>query len=335
MKKLIALLLACAMSLSLVACGGTSTQQPASGTQSSSQAEESSQGETSQPEQYDPADANQADTSAEGSQSAVSESQGAVTVSLEQVDHNVNAEDGTQVIEAFYFQPTVTIAGNEEAQTAIQEALDQEIADFLSYVDGNLTTDVNTFYEEWRAEAGEEADFSEHGYYDELRITVKRADEQVISLVLDNIGYSGGAHGWDSRYAMNFDTQTGARLTFDMLGENFKTTAEELVLEAANQMQEDEGCFFPDYETCIPLLMVDGSENAQDVYAQVYPEYYGEDASDPITVEGSIDAAFYLDDTGVTFISTEYLMQSYAAGIIELPITYDDLAGSINEYYVK
>jgi hypothetical protein len=327
MKKLIALLLACAMSLSLVACGGTSTQQPASGTQSSSQTEDSSQGETSQPEQSDPAEA---DTSAEGSQTQ------AVAVGLEKVDHNVNAEDGTQIIEASYQQPTVTIAGNEEAQTAIQEALDQIVADFLTYVDEDLADNANTFYEEWTESAEESADFSEYSfYYDELSITVKRADEQVISLVIDNIGYSGGAHGWDSRYAVNFDTQTGAQLTFDMLGENFKNAAEELVREKAQEMQEENGYFYEDYEQSIPLLVVDGSEKAQDVYAQVYPEYYGEDASDPMTVEGNMSAAFYLDDTGVTFISTEYLLQPYAGGIIELPIAYDELAENINEYYVK
>ena len=58
---------------------------------------------------------------------------------------------------------------------------------------------------------------------------VLRADEQVISIMMTNEGYDGGAHGWFTMEYFNYFTATGEKITFDKLGEGFRERAEQLV----------------------------------------------------------------------------------------------------------
>ena len=58
---------------------------------------------------------------------------------------------------------------------------------------------------------------------------VLRADEQVISIMMTNEGYDGGAHGWLTMEYFNYFTATGEKITFDKLGEGFRERAEQLV----------------------------------------------------------------------------------------------------------
>ena len=55
-------------------------------------------------------------------------------------------------------------------------------------------------------------------YYHALGITTARCDSAIISLVLDEANYTGGAHGFDYRYARNYDAATGQVLTLADLG---------------------------------------------------------------------------------------------------------------------
>lgn len=331
MKRLLALLLSLSMVIALAACGKNAEaveKDPAPESGSSAEVAEEDIGDTSDDPvpNPDPGDVSQP----EGSVSTDASQADTPSVTLETVEDQIKADDGTVLVEFSYQKPTVSVPGNEEAASAIQADLDQVVEGLQSYIQDDLSQWAREEYSA-RVESGTLDESGFQAYYDELTMRVTRADTAVISLVIDSVGYSGGAHGWDNRYCRNYDVQTGEALSFDMLGERFRAAAEEQVLGLANTMQEEGNLFFENYAESIPLAVLDGTEDASEVYARVYPDLYGPDSSS--VYEGTLEPSFYLNEEGVTFISGEYLMQSYAAGIIEFPFSYEDFAGIMSEQY--
>ncbi|MCC8075545.1 MAG: DUF4163 domain-containing protein [Clostridiales bacterium] len=315
MKKKSSLLALClALCLALTACGGTQTTQ--SEDESGSVAPDASASAEAEPE----ADTSTTAASSEGSEYT--------SITFETVEGSVTGDDGKEIVTYSYQVPTVTLA-DSAAQAAVQEDLDAVVETFVTYVQGEFATQAKEAYATYY-EGTEDGSF---GFSDKLTFTLARVDDAVISLVIDEVGYSGGAHGWDTRYCRNYDAQTGETLTFDMLGENFRSTAEELVLERAAEMQEEEEIFFEDYATYIPFVVCDGTELCADVYAQVYPDLYGADSSEEAP-EGTLEPTYYLTQEGVTFLSGEYVMQPYAGGIVEFVFLYDELIDVMNSQYM-
>lgn len=331
MKKLIALLICLNMVLSMSSCSGVGKKVlGVSALPESSQSAEPVSSEE-EPEEV-PAEESTTDSEAPDESAAAdvtTEEQNGVTVTFETVEETITAEDGHELVRCKYQKPTVTMRDSAVQQT-IQAALDMEVEEFLAYV------------EQMRGDAA--ADYDDRGedfpqYYAELRFTVARADDVVLSLVEDDIGYSGGAHGWDARIGRNFDTRTGEVITFDQLGEGFRQRAEELVLEQANQMEAESiekteyGIFYENYEKLIPYVVADGTESLADLQRKVYPELYtGEDALEPS--EGYLTPTYYLNSEGVVFISGEYAIQPYAAGIIEFTVPYGEFADVMEDAFV-
>lgn len=335
MKKLMALLLCLSMAFLMASCGGgekdahgaTSAPETGQGTENASVEKEAEvlDGEKSAAE------------SAELSQKAPDEStsvdlereeQTQVTFTVETVEETVTAEDGGKLMSYSYQKPTVSMSDSAVQQT-IQTALDEIVEQFLAYAE-QMAEDAAEEYKD-------REDFTP--YYDELRFAVARADEMVLSLVEDNSGFSGGVHGWDNRIGRNFDTRTGEVITFDQLGEGFRQRAEDLVLEQARQMeaqsleQGEYGIFFNGYEDLIPYVVADGTELLADLQTKLYPDIYtGNDALE--TSEGNLSPTYYLGKEGVVFISGEYAMQPYAAGIIEFTVPYEEFAGVMEDAFV-
>lgn len=209
-----------------------------------------------------------------------------------------------------YDLPQVTIAGNETAQDAIQEDLQAYVDTFLAGLQEN---EFGAVYED---------EESAMGCYQNLSMTVLRADDKVISIQMSNEGYGGGAHGWYTLAYFNYFPQTGERMTFDKLGEGFREKAEELVTKKAAELQQTENCFYEDYESSIPLVVLDGTENSSDVYKRVY----GDDVETGESTQ--MDASFYVTDTGFTFVSGQYVLQPYAGGVVELEIPAADFGAA-------
>ena len=92
----------------------------------------------------------------------------------------------------------------------------------------------------------------------------------MISVVWGNEGYNQGAHGWYIQDYRNYYTQTGEKITFDSLGNSFRDKALELVTKKAAEMQATDDCFFPDYEKSIKLVVLDGTENMDTIYQEIY-----------------------------------------------------------------
>lgn len=319
MKKIIAILLSLAMVLSLCACQKSAVSEPSASDTSVEQSVADSSVAS------DTADSS-ADSSVQTTQPVETEpaSDGGVPViTLEHTEGEETADDGTVVMAYSTDKVTVSIPGNEEAQAAMQADLDALVQDFVQAVDEQAQEALVIYEQYYTGDSSSEIQEYMYSYCDDLSVTIARCDEQVISLVIDEVGYAGGAHGWDNRYTRNYDVQTGQRLTFeDLGGDTFVSRAKELVLEQAATMEEEEERFFEGYETYIDAVIQDGTSTAEDVY--------GEGMGDAI-----IQPTFYFNDEGVVFISGEYVLQPYAGGIVEFTIHYGDLADVLPEAYAK
>ncbi|MCD7829483.1 MAG: DUF4163 domain-containing protein [Clostridiales bacterium] len=334
MKKKSCLLALClALCLALTACGGTQTTQ--SEDNSGSAAPDASVSAEAEPAdtsaEAEPAEepAETSEVEADTSTTAAS-SEGAETTSItfETVEGSVTDDDGKEIVTYSYQVPTVSLA-DSAAQAAVQADLDAVVETFVTYVQDEMGPQAKEAYETYY----EGTDDGTGGFSDALTFTLARVDDAVISLVIDEVGYSGGAHGWDNRYCRNYDAQTGETLTFELLGESFRSAAEELVLAKAAEMQAEEVVFFDNYADSISFVVCDGTETYAEIYARLYPDVYGENGTVEAP-EGNLEPTYYLTQEGITFLSGEYVMQPYAGGIVEIPLSYDDFIDVMNSQYM-
>ncbi len=135
-------------------------------------------------------------------------------------------------------------------------------------------------------------------YYHSLSITRGRCDNQVISLTFDEGNYTGN----DNRYARNYDSATGQVLTLKDLGNGVDQVACDKIIRFVNQIHKKDGLFLDRIKTA--------------------------DLKDVVT-----DDMFYFSKNGLVFISGQYLLQSYAEGIVEFTISYSDLEGRLKDAY--
>lgn len=317
MNQILTLLLCIAMTLSLASCGTKSVPAVPEGSEADSP--------ISSEEEADP----------KGSASILEEESfpesGDIDfddIAFTEVDASTYDEDGTKLVDCIYMEPTVTMA-DAAVQEKIQQALDEVI--------GGLK-DTCSFYTEMSQEEYASRDqedsyvmLDEEGnylpYYLHMSGRVTRDDDQVISIVIDESMYTHGAHGGTNRFGCNFDAQTGEYLSFEQLGEDFRTKAEELVLAKADEMAaNEEDCpFYPDYADSIHLVVIDGTESSLDVW--------GSELGDADTLAG-VAPTFYFSQDGLVFVSNEYTLQAYAAGVIEFEIPYADFGDVLNSNYI-
>ncbi len=230
---------------------------------------------------------------------------------IEDHEGSSDPEDKTRDYKYSYQTATITIPGNEAAQEKIQKELDEYVNDF---VEGIQAGDFGTLYEDMPVYVQS---------YEDLTFHVIRADDKVISLSWGLEGYDQGAHGWYTLYYMNYYTQTGERITFDSLGSGFREKALELVTAKAAEMQAKEDCFFDDYEKSIKLVVLDGTEDLD----AIYQEIYGADIAG--TDNGAATPTFNITEDGFVFESGQYVLQSYAVGIVDFEIPAEDFGDDL------
>lgn len=249
----------------------------------------------------------QSETQTQEKETQTQETESPIKVEITSEHHEGASDESREDVKYTYEyeQPIVSISGNEEAQNAIQSDLDSYIDNFLNSLEQG---DFGTVY----------VDGVETSYQD-VEMHVLRADEQVISIMMTNEGYDGGAHGWFTIAYFNYFTTTGEKITFDKLGEGFRERAEQLVKVKARQMQQEEQCFFDDYQNSISLVVLDGTEDRKEVFSKIYGDFTWSDTeNDPMI------PTFYITDTGFGFTSGQYVLQPYAGGIIDFTFTAAD-----------
>lgn len=236
---------------------------------------------------------------------------GKVEITTEDFEGASAPEDKERNYTYTYQMPTVTIEGNEEAQNKIQSDLTAYVERFLKEINNG---DFGTVYSD---------EMSGTPSYQDLTLNVIRADDKVISLAWGNEGYDQGAHGWYNLYYMNYYTQTGDKITFDSLGSGFREKALELVTKKAAEMQATDSIFFDDYENSIKLVVLDGTEDLD----AIYQEIYGADIAG--TGNGLATPTFSITEDGFVFESGQYVLQPYAAGIVDFEIPAEDFGDAL------
>lgn len=236
---------------------------------------------------------------------------GKVEITMEDFEGGSSPDDKERSYTYTYQMPTVTIPGNEEAQNKIESDLTAYVERFLEEINhGDFGTII-------------EGEMSGVQSYQDLTLTVIRADDEVISLAWNNEGYNQGAHGWYTTTYMNYYTQTGEKITFDSLGSGFREKALELVTAKAAEMQAAENCFFDDYEKSIKLVVLDGTEDMDAIYREIYGAEIGG------TGNGAATPTFSISEDGFTFESGQYVLQSYAVGIVDFDIPASDFGDAL------
>ena len=190
--------------------------------------------------------------------------------------------------------PVVTIEGNENAADKINADIQAIVDDFYA----------DTSYPEWAKENYEEyynTNLYSFAYSDSILFTVTRADSNVISFLVTNAEYGGGAHGLDGSTGLNYDTRTGELIDFTDLSENADafhqdTLAFHRSLAATNAYKS---IMWQDDDTW--------KEN-HDLEKVLYQ-----------------DGRWYLSTSGLVFFSHPYELGAFAEGEIEFTIPYADL----------
>lgn len=214
-------------------------------------------------------------------------------------DFYSETDDSVCVLEASASYPYITIAGNSDVSDKINSAISAELDTFWTFEKENVT-----YADEDYKMSLNDAEYTFTPYSADFSYTLKRCDDRIISVVFNQYDYSGGAHGNSWSYGITFDAVSGNRLHLEGLS-------------------SDSSAF---YQMLLSNLSTQASLPAYRNF--VFEDFYAD-------IENSLlkdSAAWYLDSSGLTFISNPYVLGSYAAGTFEFNIPYSDLDGLNKDY---
>ena len=220
----------------------------------------------------------------------------------DQVSEDIKADDGTVILSIRYTPLSISYPANTEAEKTIQKDLDKEVADFLKGAK-DYEEEAKLYYKDYLQNDGQSRDFTP--YVCSLDGKATRQDTGVISILFTDYAFTGGAHGGGVTIARNYDAQTGKVLTMKDLGDGVSTLAIDNVVKFVDAIQDHGDAFF---------------------FEKVK-------ATDETVQSMLSDSTFYLSEDGLVLIDGEYLLQPYAAGIVEFTTSYDDLKGKLKEAY--
>ena len=216
--------------------------------------------------------------------------------------HNAPDNEAQRILTFSYDTPQVHIEGNDAAAAAINDHI--ALLDELYYTGTGVGDGVNALLEmaldnySYAVDTGTELGLE---YSSDRTVSVPRADNAVVSLVLSTYTYTGGVHGnyYDRGYV--YDARTGELLTLEKLSDDLDSFS----------------AFVRDY-----LLDLAANDETYASLANI------EDQSAALTAllrEGS----WYFDKNGLVIFSDVYELASYAEGIISFTVPYEALEGYI------
>lgn len=286
------------MVLGFCACGSNADETSDSNV-SKDVAEQESDTAEENTEDVDQESGEETDTSVENA--AVS-----ITVTMESQDKvELTTDDGIVYYTISCAYPVVSIEGNDAAAGKINEDIRLQVDAFNAGADSDAEMAKENF-EYMLSDSAD--DYTPAPYTSDLSFMGKRADENVISFTVTSYVDMGGAHGLPNTTAVNYDTRTGERITFD-------------------ELSDDPAAFRAD-------TLAYNQELAQTDYYSL--QMFSTDDITNGTLEDVLyaDDVWYLSPFGLVFMSNPYLLAPYASGVLEFTIPYDDLAGmGFNEAY--
>ena len=215
---------------------------------------------------------------------------------------DLTAKDGTEVLVSKSTAYDIVYPEASDAQKAIQKDLEQVVTDFHREAN-KQEEDAQTYYQEFLKSGGKKEAFTPYTF--ELTCKPLRADNGVVSILFYSYAYCGGAHGSLTTFARNYDAKTGKVLTMKDFGEEVSSLVTDNAVKFINAIQDTDDAFF-------------------------YDKVKATDESVQSMLE---TGSFYLSQDGLVLIDGQYLLQPYAAGIVEFTTSYDDLRGKLNDEY--
>lgn len=151
-------------------------------------------------------------------------------------------------------------------------------------------------------------------YNDYEEVSVKRSDNVVLSVYDNNSNYTGGAHGMYGVSCDNYDVNSGKKLDISDVIDSTKEELDEIikkkVLEAA-----DEDIDFANIDEELANYQFNASNDAG-----------SEGSASPYT--------WYFSYDGMHVVFNPYEIASYASGMQDIVIGYDEYQGMIKEKYI-
>ncbi len=199
------------------------------------------------------------------------------------------------------------------------EALAKAMDDFFS---GRVTLfnegvdsqndEAKKMNEEQKEYADEEGlEYEPMKYSETQTVSVVRADENILSFVIDTAYYSGGAHGSSLLEGFTYDVNTGEQLSISNYGDESKiaATSKDFILNTIEGSADiAKATLFDDDVTS---------------YKSVIEDYFS----------GETLPENYLDHTGITFMFQQYDIAPYAGGIVSFTVPYSEFE-DFNEAYL-
>lgn len=212
-------------------------------------------------------------------------------VSVSAVDMGLdNVNNGIRdIIEVNAEMPTVALA-DETVQKAINDDLKLLQTEFMQRL-GELFAAANE-YTAAMADAGiDDALFAM-----DLKVRDAYVNGDILSIVLEQYSYTGGAHGSSLRCAFNYDLNDGHLLAWEEISADstaLAKTLKEYIIAQASSNSYDDYYFFDYYEEYLDSAFGDGT--------------------------------WYFSNEGLTIIYNQYTIAPYAAGIIEFTIPLEEI----------
>ena len=208
-------------------------------------------------------------------------------------------------------------SGNAEADKAVNNAIEDRL-----FAMQNLTMQqaVDSFANSYTADYKQsltplyevdKADPEKHAWYEyhySVTTEVQQAecealDDKVVATVKANLDYfEGGAHGIEQQLVMNFDSETGKRLTL-------------------------EDIFVPGYEHRLSELLLEKLMDQQDV--KTLDELKAKDYLYTMDMFPSVN--FIVNDDGLTFIYNPYEIAPYDKGRTEINVSFSEAEGILRK----
>ena len=137
-------------------------------------------------------------------------------------------------------------------------------------------------------------------------VRIERADDKMLNLVFEYYEFTGGAHGNYLDQAYVFDTESGERLSLNMLSADYEALSAFLTEQMLAQAEADER-----------------------ITSEYLPEEERPEAFRKLLQDDS--CAWYFDEDGLVLFANPYELSSYAAGIIDFHVPYEELRGMIDD----
>lgn len=200
--------------------------------------------------------------------------------------------------------PGVTVSGNADATTKINEALTLIAQSFATNNDEGGDAGIDNLLAIAKgAFASSPESFTNYAL--QRTFDVARGDGSVLSLVFESYVNSGGVHPNVVYTTANFSTETGERLTLADIAENpqsLSSACESYIKNLIKDGDYPSDSFAPGYEDAIPGLLADD--------------------------------LWYFSDEGLTFIANIYTLASYAAGSFRFTVPYSEVQHLIKPQYL-